>query len=875
MRTFLTLLALLFAAPALAQGPPPQGRLSDLVVPIAHRLDLTVDPNATGFTGHTEIDLTLSAPAQSFYLHGRDLTVTHAEARTGKMVANPARYSEVLPTGVAKLTFTRPLLVGRHTLALDYTAKFQEGQADGLYRVKVGKDYYAYTQFESIDARRAFPAFDEPGHKTPFTLTITAPTGQKVFSNARETAATPVGAMTKHAFAPTKPLPTYLVALAIGPFDVETTSIAPNSVRPTPLTLRGIAERGQGKRLAFTMANAPKLVGLLEQYFQVAYPYEKLDLMASPIMGGAMENAGLIIYDDTIILTDPGAPPGQLLGLGSVIAHEVAHQWFGDLVTPYWWTDIWLNESFATWAAQKVATQWNPKAGAGVADLAGALDAMNLDSLGHGRPIPQSIATNTDIDSAFDSITYEKGGQVLRMMEGFVGEDAFQKGVHLHLTRHAYGNATSDEFFASIEQGSGNDAVIPAFRSFVGQQGVPLVTIARRTDGGFDLKQERYRPIGVAPGAPQLWNIPLCMRSGEGRRCALVSGSTGRFPPLFGTAPYVVPNAGGNGYYRFDLDRAGWDGLITAAPKLPATEAMTVGDSLWSSFAAGRAPFAQVLDGARALARHPERLAALWIPGEMDGLAQTAFDAQDRAAYGRFVGRLLGPRLAELGLNVAPGAYATEGNERRALRRALARSLALNARDAKTRATLARAGRAVLAGNAAAVDPDYRGLALTVAAQDGGAPAVQTLFDQMIASNDPLFRQQAGPALGSVDSAALAPKVLALAGDPRLRGREPLYLIGGLTRFASTRDQGYSYAVTNFDRLVKSASLLASFTLGFGSGYCSEDRARAVDTALRPKLAKFNLSPLELDRSVETISQCAAFKAAKGAEISAGLASAG
>ncbi len=875
MRAFLALLALLFAAPAFAQqGPPPQGRLSNLVAPIAYRLHFTVNPDAPGFTGHTEIDLTVSAPTQSIYIHGRDLTITHAEARTGKMAADPAQYSKVLPTGVARLIFERPLSAGRHTLVIDYTAKYQEGQADGLYRVKVGQDYYAYTQFESIDARRAFPSFDEPGHKTPFSVSITSPKGEKVFSNTNETSATPLGAMTRHVFGPTKPLPTYLVALAVGPFDVETTTVAPNSVRSTPLTLRGIAERGQGKRLAFTMANAPKLVGLLEQYFQVAYPYEKLDLMASPIMGGAMENAGLIIYDDTIILIDPYAPPSHLLGLGSVIAHEVAHQWFGDLVTPYWWTDIWLNESFATWAAEKVATQWNPKAGAGVADLAAALDAMKLDSLGHGRPIRQPIATNSEIDSAFDSITYEKGGQVLRMMEGFVGEEAFQKGVHLHLTKHAYSNATSDEFFTSIEQGSGNDAVIPAFRSFVGQQGVPLVTIARRADGGFDLKQERYRPIGVAPGAPQLWNIPLCMRSGEGRRCALVSGPTGTLPPLFGTAPFVVPNADGNGYYRFDLDHAGWDALIAAAPKLPATEAMTVGDSLWSSFAAGRAPFIQVLDGARSLAGHSERFAAVWIPGQMEDLAETAFDAQDRLAYGRFVAALFRPRLAELGLNPAPGAYAAEGNERRALRRVLATYMALTARDPATRATLARAGRASLAGNAAALDPDYRGLALTIAVQDGGATVVQTVFDRMVASNDPLFRRQAGGALGSVDNAALAPKVLALSADPRLRGREPLYLIGGLTSHATTRDQGYDYAVKNFDRLIKSASLISSFTLGIGSGYCSENRARAVDAALRPKIKQFNLSPLELDRSVETIRQCAAFKAAKGAEVSAGLATA-
>ena len=171
--------------------------------------------------------------------------------------------------------------------------------------------------------------------------------------------------MKLHSYAPTKPLPTYLVALAVGPFDVVYTSAAPNRVRAEPLKMRGIAERGQKERLAFTMENAPKLTSLLEEYFGIAYPYPKLDLVASPIMGGAMENAGMITYDDSIILVDKNAPPRQTLGLGSVVAHEIAHQWFGDLVTPRWWDDIWLNESFATWAAREGRQPLEPVRGRG------------------------------------------------------------------------------------------------------------------------------------------------------------------------------------------------------------------------------------------------------------------------------------------------------------------------------------------------------------------------------------------------------------------------------------------------------------------------------------------------------------------------------
>ena len=858
------------AGPALAEGAPPPGILPETVRPTAYRLDFTVDPARPRFTAHTEIDIQLAAPARRLYLHGRDLAVTRVQGITGRMVAAEGRYRQVLPTGVAELSFDRPLQAGRHTLILDYTAPFGTS-ASGLYHVKVGDRWYAYTQFESIDARRAFPSFDQPGYKTPFSVRITAPKDLFVVSNAPETGDAVQGAMKVHTYAPTNPLPTYLVALAVGPFDVESTVAAPNSARSTPLAMRGIAEAGQRGRLAFAMANAPKLTGLLEEYFGIAYPYPKLDLVASPIMGGAMENAGMITYDDTLILVDKDAPPAQTLALGSVVAHEIAHQWFGDLVTPKWWDDIWLNESFATWAAEKVASRWNPAAGADVADLNGALRTMNLDSQAAGRPIRQRIDRNEQIDSAFDAITYEKGGQVLRMMEGYVGEDAFQKGVHLHLTRYAHGTATGDQFFASIAEGSGHPEVIPAFRSFVEQQGVPLVTVRATNGGAYTLTQERYVPIGVARGVSQLWQVPVCARSGEGRGCTLLTGRSGGLA-LKGTQPWIMPNAGGRGYYRFDLDRTSWNALIAASPGLVPTEAMATADSLWASFSAGRAPFAQVVSGTRALATHPERYAATFLPNTLYGLSQTEMSATDRANYGHMVRTLFAPRLAELGLDPRAGAYAAEPSERRELRRVLADYVANEGRDAGARAKIAAATRAYLGGSTAALDPALRPLGLEIVAKDGGMAMVKTLFDRLVASNDPQERSELVQALGGIDRADLAPRILVLSQDPRLRNLEGLRLVGGLAQAANTRDLAYRHAAANFDALAKTQPLIASFLLGIGSGFCTQDRARQVEADLRPKVASLHLSGLELDRSVERIRKCAAFKAAKGGEISTGLA---
>jgi aminopeptidase N len=305
----------------------------------------------------------------------------------------------------------------------------------------------------------------------------------KAFANAPEVSATlAAGGMVKHQFAPIGPMPTYLAALAVGEFDVAEGVIPPNDVRKVPLPHRTIATKGQAGRMGTTMAETPKILARLEQYFGIPYPWAKLDQIASPIHGGAMENNGLIVYDDTLLLLNADAPPSQLRNFGIVVAHELAHQWFGNGVTPRWWDDIWLNESFAEWMGNKIAADWRPDLGIGTDQLSGALGAMDGDSLAQGRPIRQPITDSAEINAAFDSITYQKGGQTIRMMSSFVGDDAWQKGVRLHLGRNWHGTATADEFFANIAEGAQDPRLVPAFRSFVDQQGVPLVTYT--TAGG-------------------------------------------------------------------------------------------------------------------------------------------------------------------------------------------------------------------------------------------------------------------------------------------------------------------------------------------------------------------------------------------------------
>jgi aminopeptidase N len=866
----LALAATALATPALAQDIP-VGRLPGTVAPTAYRIDLKADPAQAEYGGHVEIDAELKAASGAIFLHGLGLKVSKVEAVVGGKVY-PGRYSEVDPSGVARLDFAGAVPAGKISLRFDYTTGFREG-AEGLFRAKVGDGWYAWTQMEPLDARRMFPGFDEPGFKVPFTVSVTAPAAMKAFGNTPEVAAETKNGWTTHHFAPSKPLPTYLVSVGIGDFDVRETVIAANAARKTPLAFRVIGTKGQAGRMGTTLAEVPKIVGILEDYFGIAYPYEKLDFIASPVMGGAMENAGLILFQDTLILLGDAPPPSQLQRFGVVSAHELAHQWFGDLVTPTWWTDIWLNESFAEWMGNKAAHRWNPNLGIAAGEVADAFEAMDTDSLGRGRPIRQEITRNDQVISAFDSITYLKGAQVVSMFESFVGEENFRKGVQLHLNRYAFKNASAEDFFASVAEASGNKDVVPALRSFTDQTGVPLVTV-RDTATGITLSQSRYVPLGIATDRMmRRWQVPVCLSRGEGRTCTLLKTETAALPPLIGTAAALVPNANGAGYYRFSMDDAGWDRLIAAAATLPQREAMVVADSIWADFAAGRVDFARVVKAAEQLARHPDRQPALVLANQLSGLASSLLSDAQLPAYRALMLRLYGNRAEMQGFDPSVAA-ATQGTAaQQGWRESLVSLLALAGRDPGLRAALKDAAARSLAGDAAALAPVYRRTALTVSAQDGGIELANRLYAALKASNDPLFRAHAAAALGSVEGQDAVAHVQKLAMAEGLISRERTTVLAVLANNRASRDATTQYVADNFKTVVESFPGFArAGVISFFDGYCSPDAIARVEGLIRPNMALLGGGELELSQTRERIGQCAALKAAKGSEISAVLA---
>lgn len=842
------------AAPTTEAAPYPKGQLTDVVQPQDYRLDLTIDPAKDGFSGHAEIDALLKRPSATIHLHGRDFVMRSVTARIGNRTL-PGTWKQLDDTGVAALTFAEPLPAGPVILAFDYDAKFQDGPA-GLFRVQVGGDWYSWSQFESIDARAAFPGFDQPSFKTSFTVTLRTPPGLKAVSNAPETETKLENGLAVHRFARTLPLPTYLVAMMVGPFETVASEVAPTPQRAKPLPLRVVSTRQNAAKLDFALQGSKEIVALLENYFADGFPYPKLDQITSPIMPGAMENAGADLYGDPILVMDRDAPTPQKRQFGMVVAHELAHQWFGDLVTPTWWDDIWLNESFANWMGYRIGQEWRPDLNIGAGALAEGFAAMETDALLAGRPIHQPIATNGEIDSAFDSITYGKGGHVVAMIAAFMGDTKFRDGVRRYMAAHRYGNATSTDFFKAMAEAAHDPRIVPAMQSFIDQQGVPLLTFSRNAEGGYAVRQSRYAALGTTAPATR-WGVPLCLRRGEARACSLLTDESAAIELPAGSGP-LVPNAGGTGYYRFELPAADWDALIAGADTLTGGEAQALVDSLQASVLAGRGNATRLAALAEKLVYHPDTYASDTATDALGDLAAMGLlDDRGRRGLRRLVERLYRPLLTHYGFDPRAGAYAAEAPERAQRRVQIVGRLAGVGRDKDLRRRISAATRAFLAGDYKALDRAWYGMGFEMSVAQGKVSAAKVMVDKALSSEDPAFRPVALAAAANSGSKDVANWLLNGLSDKRLRASEKNDLLRGVLLTGQTREIGYAYLRANLDALTSGSNgiFFSSRLPQFLARFCSAERADEFARDLRPRFAG-KPGALELERTIERVRNC-------------------
>ncbi|HET8732766.1 MAG TPA: M1 family metallopeptidase, partial [Anaeromyxobacteraceae bacterium] len=713
--------------------PPPLLQLGSDVRPLHYALDLEVDPaRDAGIRGSVAIDVELTRTRSTIWMHGRDLRVAEATVTVGDGAPVRAGYQQVNAEGVVRISPARPVGPGRAKIRIAFEAPW--GKMEGAFRTRSGELTYVATQLEAVDARRAFPCFDDPQFKAPLDLTLRVPEGAVAVGNGPEVEAAPDGPGRRRVrFASTPPLPTYLVFFAVGPFDVITPPpLAANEVRATPLPVRVVVPRGRARDAAFLAEVSGWAVPALERYFGIPFPYAKLDHVVVPDMGSAMENAGAIAYGERLVLLDPGITAAPVLRFGAnTIAHELAHQWFGDLVTLRWWDDVWLNESFATWIAGKVLEAEAPRYREDLERLRDTEQVMRMDALASARAIRQPVERVSALADQFDFLSYAKGAAVLSMFERFTGPERFRAGVRAYLAARLHGTATSEDLLQALSRAAGEDLTGP-FRTFLDAPGAPLVEAAVSCTGArarISLRQSRELPRGAKSTREDRWVVPVCLRLGIGgtirERCVLLREAAAALELEEGCPDWIFPNAAAAGYYRWALAPADLERLRTRGlARLPEPERIAFASGVAAAARTGAlrwdtamevhlalvddAPPDVVVEGVQALREAHDEL----LP------------EQDHPALERLARAVYGPVLARLSLRARP----EDAPELRRLRASLVELLAHPGKDGTVRRELAELGGKYLGAAGAptepgAVDPDIAITALSVAAEEGG-PAV-------------------------------------------------------------------------------------------------------------------------------------------------------
>ncbi len=628
--------------------------IADGAIPSRYEISIIPDVEAATFAGEARIDVETSEPVASISLNAVDLEVTSA-------MIDGAAARVAADAGAQTLTLTprRSLRPGRHVINIVYSGKIYD-EAYGLFRVSYQADGQTKralaTQFEPGDARRLAPMWDQPNRRAVFSVSVTAPSNQMAISNmpAARTAATGPG-MTRTTFADTPSMSSYLLFLAVGDFERVTRDV-------DGVELGVVVRRGQTDRVNEALVAGEQSLRYFTEYFGTRYPLPKLDMIGVPGAGGfgAMENWGAILYFDQYLLVDSHSSEAERQGVFGIVAHEVAHQWFGNLVTMDWWDDLWLNEGFASWMAAKateaVHPDWKPWLGQ-LSD--GTATAMALDARAGTHPVVQTVNTIDEANLAFDSITYEKGLAVIRMLEAYVGEEAFRSGVRDYLNAHTYGNARTEDLWSAVQAASGQP-VLDIARGFTRQVGFPVLSVtgadcARdRANTRISIAQRRFA-LDSASRTEERWAIPIVARRLAATPIETVLPAAANANIELGPAcgPYLV-NAGQSGFFRVLYDRSNLSHLVAAMPTLAPEDQLGLLLDYWAFGRSGDAPFTDYLDLMSALPPDAHPLVVFDTANSLLALASYAKDRPSRQSVELFARQVLGPHLARLGWETQP-----------------------------------------------------------------------------------------------------------------------------------------------------------------------------------------------------------------------------
>ncbi len=857
--------AFLLAAAGLygaAAGTAPELRLPSAIRPIKQSAELTLVPGQDAFQGRIDFDLDIRQPGRVIWLNATGIRISSASVN-GERAEIVSGNKAV--TGVAPSKALQP---GSARLHVEYEGQVSKTSSAGVFQLQEGGNWYVYTQFEPTDARRAFPCFDEPSFKSPWQISLRVPASMMALSNTPEVSSTPEpNGMKLVRFAETRPLPSYLVAFAAGPF--EAVEAGRSSRRKAPLRI--IVPRGHAGEAAFAAETVPQILAKLEDYFGIPYPYEKLDSLVMPIANFAMENAGLITYGQSLLLAKPGQDTlNRRRACASVVAHEMAHQWFGDLVTTEWWDDIWLNEAFATWMADKMIEEWRPEWHADIDRVESRLYAMNLDSLVSARRIRQPIESESDIANAFDGITYQKGAAVIRMFEQYTGPDRFRRGVRGYLKQYADRNATARDFLSAVSMGAGRD-IAPAFSTFLDQPGVPAISAELKCGNGsptLALSQKRSLPIGSTGSGNELWSVPVCIAYGAGgsgkSECTLLLERSGEIALESKTCPaWVLPDKGENGYYRVVYRGDLLTRLLTnGRERLTSPEKVGILGDAEALVRTGGLPAAQALKIVPQFANDPEPRVVAADAGIIGVLHEEDLAADVVSKRAGVIRSIFRRRAEQLGWSPKEG----ESDDDQMLRQSIVPLVARQGEDQKLIEEATRLARGWLE-NRKGVNPNMLDSVLWTAAEFGGRPLFEAILNAAKSEKDPAIRETLIGALGSFRDPELARSAMDLVIENVFDIRESFRLLFAPLQYRETSQLPFEFVRAHLDQILRVLPRevggdFAADLVEVGGASCSAQGADEMARYFTPRVKDWTGGERRLAQTLERIRLCAAQKAA-------------
>jgi aminopeptidase N/puromycin-sensitive aminopeptidase len=806
--TTLACLLLITARPAGAQ------RLPSTVRPDHYALTLAPDLKTATFSGIETIDISLAESTDHITLNAieiafQSVTVT---ANGKQQTATVALDSDKQQ---AAFTFPEKLPAGKATLSIHYTG-ILNNELRGFYLSKTARRNYAVTQFESTDARRAFPAFDEPAFKATYDVSLVIDSADTAISNGPIVSDTPGPNAGKHTlkFLTTPKMSSYLVAFLVG--DFQCTSGEQDGV-----AIRVCATPDKVGLTPYGVDVAKYVLHYYNTYFGIPYPLKKLDLIGLPdFEAGAMENFGAITYRETDLLIDSKtASVGAKKEVALVIAHEMAHQWFGDLVTMQWWDNIWLNEGFASWMENKPVAAMHPEWNIEQTVAASEDVTLNLDAQPTTHAIRAKADTPDEINQMFDGISYGKASDVLLSVENYLGPETFRKGVHAYLAAHLYSNATAEDFW-NTQTATSHKPVDKIMDSLVAQPGEPILTFGAPTGGKVSVSQKRFfLSPSIQSGTHQEWTLPVCFKTGRDEHdCQLLTpaDSTLKVP----SASLFFANAGGKGYYRSVYSPSVYKALVAGVETdlTPAERIALTGDE-WAQVRADKATIGAYLDLIGALKADPDaEVLSNALGGLTTAYGRIAKTPQEKAALSVWIHNTFAPEFAKLG----PPQAADSPNTRQ-LRAQLFSILGYYTKDPAVLAMARQITDKYLADRTS-FDPTLGQTALYIAACNGDAALFDKLQNVYETSTDPEVQVGALRLLARFQDPALVTRALDYAVSGKVRNQDAALQLSAELLGDSTRDQAWEYIKANWDKVqAQFTTTMGAYMVNSTGSFCTAE----------------------------------------------------